>query len=375
MITANDDFLGHQTSETFSKVATSDTRHAIFTERFWYMGAIAPEGNVVFGLGLGYYPNRRVMDCYAAVSIDNIQHNFRASRQTAVDGLNPAVGPLKIDIAAGLEKHHLVLKKNESGIQLDVTFTGLMHPNDEGREIVERHGRVASDVRRFIQSGRFEGQLSVADRRIDLEPQTCYGFRDRSWGLRSEARTDESTPPVSNFPPILYVFLCAQFETHSLHLFFKEEAPGQFRFISGDETGRIDGAPSLPRNVIKHIDHDLRWQDNPFSQSIGSGRFVVAFADGSSRTIMIDSRPGRLFLKGGLYGGLNGWFQGDDRGALHVDHNRWNLADAADRRVARTLAEQVIEVRDGEHVGFGTIQCGVGAGYPGYRDIQHHPAQ
>jgi hypothetical protein len=374
MITSRDDFLGHQTSEEFSKVAVSDTKHAMYTERFWYMGAIVPDGKTVFGLGLGYYPNRQVMDCYAAVTVESIQYNFRASRAIDSDPLHTSVGPLEIDIASGLEEHRLMVRPNESGLLFDLRFFGRMHPNDEGRETIEHKGRVVSDVRRFIQAGSFEGHIEIPGRRIEVAAKSCVGFRDRSWGLRVEARTDESTPPVSNFPPILYVFLCAQFEAHNVHLFFKESAPGEFRFLSGDQTGRLDG-DWLSRKVVKDVKHDLIWRSDAMSQEIEGGRFEITFDDGSSKRIEMRSLGGQLFLKGGLYGGLNGWFQGDNRGRLHTGHNRWNLTDPGDRLITRTLAEQVVEVRDGDSLGFGTIQCGVGAGYPGYKEIQHHPAQ
>ena len=65
--------------------------------------------------------------------------------------------------------------------------------------------------------------------------------------------------------------------------------------------------------------------------------------------------PTKYFLKGGLYGGLNGWFHGDDRGKLYFEHDVWDLTDAHTRQRVRTLADQVVEVRDGDEVGYGII--------------------
>jgi hypothetical protein len=39
----------------------------------------------------------------------------------------------------------------------------------------------------------------------------------------------------------------------------------------------------------------------------------------------------------------------------------------------RTLADQVIEVRDGDEVGYGIIEYGVGKGYAKYESVQQHP--
>jgi hypothetical protein len=83
--------------------------------------------------------------------------------------------------------------------------------------------------------------------------------------------------------------------------------------------------------------------------------------------------PTKYFLKGGLYGGLDGWFHGDDRGKLYFEHEVWNLQDPATRQRVRTLADQVIEVRDGDEVGYGIVEYGVGKGFAAYEAVQQHP--
>ena len=375
ILTANDDLLGHQTSASFAEVSIEDTRSAIFTERFWYMGATVPDRQLVFGFGLGYYPNRGVMDCYAAVTFENRQYNIRASRRTYRDQLRPAVGPLSIETSDPMARHRITLEPNGADISLDLTFSAFAHPNDEGRDVTVHRERVVADVRRFVQAGNFAGRIDIAGRRFDLEAGSTIGFRDRSWGLRAEARTDESTPPVSRFPAILYAFLCVRFETHSLHLFWKETAPGDFKFLAGNETGPLGGPGPDGSRAATRIDHDLAWSVDAPSQVIDGGTISVQFRDGTGKTLTVRSLDRRLFLKGGLYGGLAGWFQGDPKGELHVEHDVWDLADPETRRITRTLAEQLVEVRDGNALGYGTLQCGVGAGYPGYREIQHLPAQ
>ena len=39
----------------------------------------------------------------------------------------------------------------------------------------------------------------------------------------------------------------------------------------------------------------------------------------------------------------------------------------------RTLSDHVIEVRDGNSVGYGVMEYGVSSGYPKYKSIQSHP--
>ena len=70
---------------------------------------------------------------------------------------------------------------------------------------------------------------------------------------------------------------------------------------------------------------------------------------------------------------LNGWFHGDDKGKLHIEHERWNLEDPAIRKLARTLCDHVIEVKIGDEIGYGIMEYGVGKGYAKYEQVQQHP--
>jgi hypothetical protein len=49
------------------------------------------------------------------------------------------------------------------------------------------------------------------------------------------------------------------------------------------------------------------------------------------------------------------------------------LTDRATRLRVRTLADQVIEVRDGDEVGYGIVEYGVGKGFGQYDQVQAHP--
>ncbi len=133
------------------------------------------------------------------------------------------------------------------------------------------------------------------------------------------------------------------------------------------------GSKASTRHQLIDVQHDVVWHDDALGESMASARFELAFADGSRRPVQVRVLPTRYFLKGGLYGGLDGWFHGDDKGRLHLAHEQWDLTDPATRRKARTLADQVIEVTDGNDVGHGIIEYGVGRGYARYEAVQVHP--
>ncbi|MDB5871681.1 MAG: hypothetical protein JWQ07_1123 [Ramlibacter sp.] len=367
MLTPQDDLIGHQLPTTFDQLDNSDPA---WMERLWYTGHPTPVGDVLFDIGLGYHPNRNVMDAFAGVAVPGRQWNFRCSRQLRPDPLATAVGPLSIQVKEGLRRHRLVLEPNDSGIRFDIEFEAQLNPHEEKAHLRRREGRVTENMARAQQLGRYKGWLEFDGRRVEIDQ--WMGQRDHSWGVRAEMRTDESSPPLTFYPPFFYCWVTAQFANRGLHVFFKERAPGDKIYLSGEEVFAL-GTRASSRNQLADVRHEVRWHDDPRGQSMAGASFDLRFADGKERRIEVRTLPTRYFLKGGLYGGLDGWFHGDDKGRLFMAHEQWDLGDPTVRRKARTLADQVIEVRDGDEVGWGIIEYGVGRDYALYPSVQSHP--
>jgi hypothetical protein len=367
MLTPQDDLIGHQLPTTFDQLDNSDPA---WMERLWYTGHPSPAGGVIFDIGLGYHPNRNVMDAFAGVAIAGRQFNFRASRRLRPDPLTTTVGPLSISVLEGLRRHRLTLGDNDSGMRFDIEFHGTMNPHEEKAHQRRRDGRITENMARAQQLGRYTGWLEFDGKRMQVD--SWLGQRDHSWGVRAEMRTDETTPPLTFYPPFFYCWTTAQFGNRGLHIFFKERAPGDKIYLSGEEVFTL-GSKISARNQLVDVQHDMQWHDDPHGQSLAGGTFKLRFADGSEREVTVRALPTRYYLKGGLYGGLDGWFHGDDRGKLFVAHDQWDLRDPATRKKVRTLADQVIELRDGDDVGYGIIEYGVGEGFPMYRAVQAHP--
>jgi hypothetical protein len=76
MLSEQDDFIGHQLPTTFDHVMSSDPA---WMERFGYTGHPLPAGDFMFDIGLGWHPNRNVMDGFAGVAFNGKQYNFRVS--------------------------------------------------------------------------------------------------------------------------------------------------------------------------------------------------------------------------------------------------------------------------------------------------------
>jgi hypothetical protein len=341
-------------------------------ERLWYTGHPTPHGDFIFDIGLGWHPNRNVMDGFAGVMFEGKQYNFRVSRRLRPNPLETVIGPLQIEIIEGMRRHRLSLKPNESGLSFELEFIATMNPHEEGEHFRRRGGRVTEHMARAQQLGAYRGWIEVAGRRVEVSEANWLGQRDHSWGIRAEMRTDESNPPLTFYPPFFYCWTTAQFKDRGLHIFFKERAPGDAIYISGEEVRAI-GQSTKETLRLETVSHDVVWAKDPLGQTLQSAEFVATLSDGSTREMKFRTLPGRYFLKGGLYGGLNGWQHGDDKGKLYSEHEVWTLAAPETRKLVRTLSDHVIEVTVGDEVGYGIVEYGVGKGFASYPEVQDHP--
>lgn len=370
MLTPQDDLLGHQTPQSYAQAGGGDPR---FTERCWYTAHPLDGTPVIFDAGLGYYPNRGVMDAFGGVTIGRRQFNFRCSRQLGGKPLDMAVGPLRLDVDVRSGQHRLTLAPNASGISFDLLFEPAFPTAREKQSLRERKGRIEEDLARLAQFGRWRGWLQADGQRFEMSPETWWGQRDRSWGIRSEMRTDADRPPVQEHAGFFWTWSMLQLPGTGVSLFLKERQPGQPYYLSCSEFQRGPDGQVAHREATA-VEHDLHWADDALGQTISHGRFTLHFERGPDRVIDIEALPARYYLKGGLYGGFGGWNHGDDRGPYHEGHDSWDLDDAATRERARTLGDHVIRVRSGGDTGIGISEYGVAAGYARYTAPQRFVA-
>ena len=105
MLTKGDDFPLHQSAEPIAFAGTDRN----FYDRYFFNG-YSPDGSVFFAAAMGFYPQLGIIDAAFCVLIDGVQHNIRASRRSAGERLDLAVGPIAIPIDEPLER--LTLHRN-----------------------------------------------------------------------------------------------------------------------------------------------------------------------------------------------------------------------------------------------------------------------
>ena len=127
-----------------------------------------------------------------------------------------------------------------------------------------------------------------------------------------------------------------QTETMGVSLFMKEREPGRPYYLSGAEfQRRPDG--TVAKRELAGVTHDIVWADDPLGQTIASAELQLEFEEGPPRLLQLQALPARYYLKGGLYGGWDGWNHGDDRGEYAEGFDAWDLDDPLTRERARTL--------------------------------------
>ena len=178
-----DEYLAHQTTDTFDHVATSDRN---FYDRYYFnMHASSDELFVI--TGLGQYPNLGVTDAFITVSIGTEQHTVRASRELGSDRMDTSVGPLSVEVIEGLRTLRIRCDDNEWGISADLTFTGSVAALEEPRTFVRRYGRVIQDVTRYAQVGVVGGHHHGRGTHVRRHPRPLEG-RARSVVGRASGR-------------------------------------------------------------------------------------------------------------------------------------------------------------------------------------------
>lgn len=358
---AADEGFNHQIADTFAVVGTSDPA---WTEKVCAM-AMARDGSLQVGFGLGRYPNRNVLDAYAATSRGPEQITVRASRSLASAPEVNSVGPIHYEVVEPLRRVRFQLEPNDvQPIAFDLEFAAVVPPRLEERTHLRDQYRISADLVRYHQTGVASGWVQVDGARTEIDPETWVCTRDHSWGVRY----DVGPPPTDRgdttaFPAgvgFMMIWCPALMERpdgtqYALHLHFTlVQMPG---FDQKTVTAGVEH-PDGTVDPILDLVPDLRF--DPENRRLLGGTVTGVMSDGSSRPIQIEVLGDTgVQLGAGLYFGLDGHHHGEWRGEFHLDGER--IADCRPPEVARRLhqiRDTAVRVIDpvGGGVGWGNCQ-------------------
>jgi hypothetical protein len=318
------------------------------------------------GFGLGKYPNRNVMDAYAASSRGPEQITVRASRRLSPNPEVTAIGPIHYEVIEPKRVVRFRLDANDcQPLSFDWLFEAVVPPCLEERTHMRSQYRTSAELVRYHQTGVASGWIVIDGERFDMGHDTWVSTRDHSWGVRYDVGlppTDiegagATIPPGVGFMMIWSPTLLEREDgsRYALHLHFTHFAmPGLDQLMTTAGVEHPDGR----RETITRLDPELRF--DPDNRRLLGGRLVATMEDGSERPLTIDVLGDTgVQLGAGLYFGFEGHHHGEFRGELHVDGER--IADCRPPAVARRLhqiRDTVIRIEDpvGGGVGHGNCQ-------------------
>lgn len=367
LVTPADEYLIHQTPETFATVSESDIS---WTEKVW-LSMFARDGSVQIDFGLGKYHNRNVIDGFAGISRGVEQITVRASTELDLNPQRTGAGPIEYEIVEPMRALRAVLRENDvQPISFDVTLTPVMLPFLERKDAQRGSDgfRIASDLRRFHQLCTISGWLQIDDERIEITDETWLGYRDRSWGVRmdvGEPAPDVKAPNRMNEDFILtwspMFFQPADgSDPYEIHHYL-QWVDGEVHYFSGF-VNHADGRQETLHGVVDDLKYD------PATRRLLGGTMTFDAGWGKERTVEIAPVSDTGFHLGtALYFGFKGDRHGVYHGTDHVSGERY--ADMTDRDTlleAHQLRDCVIRTQEGDATGYGIFESIVIGDHPRY---------
>ncbi|MFE0749037.1 hypothetical protein [Gordonia sp. NPDC058843] len=367
LVTPADEYLNHQTPDTFSIVSHADIS---WTEKIW-CSLFARDGSLQIDFGIGKYHNRNVIDGFAGISRGVEQMTVRASTELDQHPDRIGVGPIDYEIIEPNRKVRAILAENDvQPLSFDVTLTAIMPPFLERKDAQRGSDgfRIASDLRRFHQLCTVSGWVEIDGKRTEITDETWLGYRDRSWGVRmdvGEPAPDVHAPNRMNEDFLLtwspmYFQPADGSDPYEIHHYL-QWVNGEVHYFSGF-VNHADGRQEPLHNMVDDLKYD------PVTRRLLGGTMTFDSGWGRQRTIEIAPLSDIGFHLGAAnYFG----FKGDRHGKWHgIDHTSGEYyKDMTDRETleeAHQLRDCVITTREGDATGYGIFESMVIGGHQRY---------
>lgn len=309
MLTKGDDYPLHQSAEPIAFAGTDRN----FYDRYFFNG-YSPDGSVFFAAAMGFYPQLGIVDAAFCVIVDGVQHNLRASRRSAGERLDLAVGPIAIAIDAPLERLTLRIAANDGPLAAELHFTARHFPIEEPRFTRRNGTRLFMDYTRMTQNGHWSGWLSVDGARVEVDTGWT-GTRDRSWGIRPVGAAEPQPPPEGNFSQFFWLWTPCTFADRSLFFHSNDDGAGS----PWNRRAVIVGANGGERH---YADPGFAAEWQPGTRRLGK---LTADFDASTRLTLTPTGP--MFAMSGLGYTHPVWGHGFDHGELEIGHDSLSEAD------------------------------------------------
>jgi hypothetical protein len=355
MLNKLDDFPIHQTPEPIAHPATADRN---VYDRFWFNG-FSDDGEVYFGIAMGLYPHRGILDCaFSVLRKGKLQHSFFASRRAPRERTDMSVGPFRIIIEEPMRRTRVVLDDNDSGLTCDLVFSARTAAIQEGRQTLWSGARRTMDTTRFDLFGRWSGTIGTPDGPIAVSSDRYFGIKDRSWGVRKIGEPDTGgAPPTAPFGAF-FLWAPLFWDDHVTQAIFYDNIEGRPLIREAIVAPLYPGEPDGPEaedgrdRRLATARHRITYK--PGTRLATSAEIDLVDHDDSVRTIRFE--PLLRFQMRGIGYGHPEWGHGCWKGELSTGHESVD-PDAIDMlHPSNFHVQQVVRVSDGERSGIGVLE-------------------
>lgn len=346
VLTSYDDFPIHQACVPIAHTATSDINHY---DRYFFNG-YSSDGGLYFGLAMGSYPNRHVVDAAFCVVRGGSQTSVYASGRAPADRRDATtVGPICVDVVEPLRTLRLTVDAPDQGLRAELTFER-RSPAIEEPHFYQRVGtRVFFDYTRLTQFGSWTGWVEIDGERIDLAPGDVVGSRDRSWGVRPVGEPAPTGAPVG-LPQFFWLWAPVNFPTLSTHFDVNEYGDGR----RWHEVGTIARAGDHEPEMMRTVDYRVTWR--PGTRWATHFEYDLVDWQGGVSTVTLE--PLYEFQMRGIGYGHPEWSHGTWKGESAVGGER--MALPVDQPCSRENIHIQALSKATFHGADGTVEHGIG---------------
>ena len=354
MLSRFDDFPIHQTPEPIAHPASSDRN---VYDRYWFNG-YAEDGELYFGIGMGLYPHRGILDCGFSIVRGGEQHAFHASRRAPSDPSETEVGPFRIEVLEPMRSLRVTLAPNETGIACDLTFSARTACVEEGRQTSRRDLRVLMDVTRFAQFGRWQGSITAGGETIAIDRSRIFGTKDRSWGIRPVGEPEAGGAPSHALPQVFFLWAPIHWSDHCTHFGLFDDAAGRTWHQDGlvvpayEDPAEIPGVTDPAQRVMPTLEHRIRYV--PGTRRAAAADIALVGADGKRLEIALE--PLLCFRMKGLGYTHPQWTHGIWKGELAIGGESWRCDDVDPMALENQHIQQVVRATAEGREGIGVLE-------------------
>lgn len=349
-----DEFAIHQTPEPILFPSSSDRN---IYDRNWF-GGFDVGGQYYFGFTIGIYPNRGVIDCgFSILDSNGVQHCLLASGRAPDDRRSLSVGPVTMMVAEPMRKIVVTIAENESGIHGELTFTAHTAAVKEPRQVMWSGVRRTTDTTRYNQYGRWSGWVQTGEGLIEVDPSSCYGVKDRSWGVRRLGEPEPAGPIAPNRPMFLWSQLFWD-DSRVTHALLFDDAEGRPLVRDGARVPIYASPADIPGieddavRSLQIVGHEIEHQSG--TRWIQSARITVA--DESDSVLTIEHKPLLRFHQRGVGYSHPRWPHGVWQGESVIDFERYRPDDLDPTQRENFHVQHLVRVTDGEREGVGILE-------------------